>query len=627
IQLYKKGLVYKKNSVVNWDPIDQTVLANEQVINGRGWRSGALIERREIPQWFLKITHYADELLSELDSLDGWPEQVRTMQRHWIGRSEGRSILFERIDSCNTLEIYTTRPDTLMGCTYIAIAPEHPVAREAAIDSPAIQAFLEEYKHIESAEAVIATLEKKGIDTDLKAKHPVTGEALPIWIANFVLMDYGTGAIMSVPAHDERDAEFAKKYHLPVKNVPLEEPNIGERQVHYRLRDWGVSRQRYWGTPIPMITCEQCGTVPVPEADLPVLLPENVVITRTGSPLKQMPEFYHTPCPQCHQPALRETDTFDTFVESSWYYARYTCPDHDQAMLDKRANYWLPVDQYIGGIEHAILHLLYARFFHKLLRDEGFVTSNEPFKRLLTQGMVLKDGAKMSKSKGNTVDPQALIDQYGADTVRFFIIFAAPPEQSLEWSDAGVEGAHRFLKRLWNWAHDISSTKIVGATPASAIILRKQFYEIVSQINYDYERLQFNTVISGCMKLLNILTDKSVTAELTGEGGSILLRLLAPIAPHITHHLWQMLGYSKMSGIILDAPWPQVDPSALQTDTVELVVQVNGKLRAHIQVPTNAASEKIERIALDNTAIQRVLDEKIPKKIIVIPGRLVNIVV
>jgi len=632
IQLYKKGLAYKKNSVVNWDPVDQTVLANEQVVDGRGWRSGALVERREIPQWFLKITAYAEELLSELDNLTGWPEQVRTMQRNWIGRSEGLIIPFTQVDAKQPIEIYTTRPDTLMGCTYVALAPEHPIAIEAAKKFPALQSFLTECRHVELAEAAVATNEKKGMDTGLKAIHPITGELLPIWVANFVLMDYGTGAIMSVPASDARDLEFAQKYHLPILEFTsddtiaetLVQQNNAQRKIQYRLRDWGVSRQRYWGTPIPMINCPHCGPVPVPESDLPVLLPETVEITGSGSPLKNMPEFYNTTCPECHKPATRETDTFDTFVESSWYYARYTCPDQKNKMLDDRANYWLPVDQYIGGIEHAILHLLYARFFHKLLRDAGLVNSNEPFKRLLTQGMVLKDGSKMSKSKGNTVDPQALIDKYGADTVRFFIIFASPPEQSLEWSDAGVEGAHRFLKRLWTWAHDINPVGAQFIAPKNGGILRRQFHEIVSQINYDYERLQFNTVISGCMKLLNILSEKSVTPEFAHEGASILLRLLAPIVPHITHHLWQMLGYE---GNVLQAPWPQVDQSALKTDTIELVVQVNGKLRAQIQVPTDATSEQIEKIALENMSIQRTLDGNAPKKIIVVPKRLVNIVV
>jgi leucyl-tRNA synthetase len=681
IQLYKKGLAYKKNAVVNWDPVDNTVLANEQVIDGRGWRSGALIERREISQWFLKITDYADELLSELDNLTGWPEQVRTMQRNWIGRSEGLSITFDMLDNATPLEIYTTRPDTLMGCTYLAIAPEHPLAIAAATQSPTLQAFLTECRHIAAAEAAIATVEKKGMDTGLKAIHPITDEHLPVWVANFVLMDYGTGAVMSVPAHDQRDFEFAQKYQLPIQQViaPTDNTNCdlsqaaftdkgilvnagvftgldsksafnaiaealikqqkGRRETQYRLRDWGISRQRYWGAPIPMINCASCGTVPIPENELPVLLPENVEITGTGSPLQDNPAFYETTCPECKQPATRETDTFDTFMESSWYYARYACPDQSTAMLDQRADYWTPVDQYIGGIEHAILHLLYARFFHKLLRDAGLVHSNEPFKRLLTQGMVLKDGAKMSKSKGNTVDPQSLIDQYGADTVRFFTIFAAPPEQSLEWSDAGVEGAHRFLKRLWAWADKWESIIKKIPPPPTATppffkggerhplqqeSLRRQLHEILAQINYDYERRQFNTVISGCMKMLNVLSEPDVTPELAHEGGSILLRLLAPVVPHITHHLWQMLGYE---GIVLKAPWPQVDKNALKTDTIELVVQVNGKLRAQIQVPANATSEQIEKIALADTAIQRTLDGKPHKKIIVVPGRLVNIVI
>ncbi|RKZ83513.1 MAG: leucine--tRNA ligase, partial [Gammaproteobacteria bacterium] len=490
-RLFKKGLVYKKTAAVNWCPVDNTVLANEQVIDGCCWRCDTPVEKREIPQWFMKITNYAEELLDDLDQLTGWPEQVRTMQANWIGRSEGLQIQFGIADSDDTLAVYTTRPDTLMGVSYVAVAAEHPLALKAAESNADLQAFITECRKMETSEEAVETADKKGVATGLMAIHPVTGEQVPVWAANFVLMGYGTGAVMSVPAHDQRDYEFAQKYGLAINQVIepindvncdltqaaftdkgrlinseqfsdlssgesfdaiadfLEKQDKGERQVNYRLRDWGVSRQRYWGTPIPIINCPDCGAVPVPEQDLPVRLPEDVIVDGSGSPIKSMPEFYQCACPQCGSDAERETDTFDTFFESSWYYARFTCPDNDKAMLDERADYWLPVDQYIGGIEHAVLHLLYARFFHKLMRDEGLVSGDEPFKNLLTQGMVLKDGTKMSKSKGNTVDPQALIDQYGADTARLFTMFAAPPEQSLEWSDKAVEGSYRFLNRLW----------------------------------------------------------------------------------------------------------------------------------------------------------------------------------
>ncbi len=494
IKLYEKGLVYKKNAVVNWDPVDQTVLANEQVVDGRGWRSGALVERREISQWFIKITTYADELLNDLNTLDEWPAQVKQMQRNWIGRSEGCEISFKVQEFAKRLKVYTTRPDTLLGVTYLAVAPDHPLAKEAASKHPEVQTFLDSCQGIRMAEADIATMEKRGIDTGMTAIHPITGLEVPIWVANFVLMQYGSGAVMAVPAHDQRDWEFAKKYKLSMKEVIkpfdgshdykqsaftqegqlinsgqfdglssieaqkeianyLETHDAGKTTINYRLRDWGVSRQRYWGTPIPMIFCEECGIVPVPEDELPVTLPDNIQFTGNGSPLAQCSEFVQTQCPKCRQDATRETDTFDTFVESSWYYARFACKGQDNAMLDDRAKYWTPVDQYIGGIEHAVMHLLYARFFHKLMRDEGLVNSDEPFKALLTQGMVLKDGHKMSKSLGNVVDPNHLIDTYGADTARLFVMFAAPPEQSLEWSDTAVEGAHRFLKRIWAFAY------------------------------------------------------------------------------------------------------------------------------------------------------------------------------
>jgi len=686
IQLYKKGLAYKKNTVVNWDPVDNTVLANEQVVDGRGWRSGALIERREISQWFLKITHYTEELLQELDNLEHWPDSVRQMQKNWIGRSEGLEILFDIEGNEKPLQIYTTRPDTLMGVTCLAIASEHPLSHQAAVNNPDIQTFIESCKHLKVSEAEIATIEKKGIDTGIKAIHPITGEKLPVWIANFILADYGAGAAMCVPAHDQRDFEFAAAYHLPVKPViqqldgsehdyhvsALTEKGIlyhsgtfdgldfekafnaiaehlgkqGCRTTHYRLRDWGVSRQRYWGTPIPMILCNHCGEVPVPEEDLPVILPEDLAFTGPISPLKQCSEFKDVKCPQCGHTAERETDTFDTFIESSWYYARFACPNQDNAMLDDRAKYWTPIDQYIGGVEHAVMHLLYVRFFHKVLRDEGLLNSDEPFKSLLTQGMVLKDGIKMSKSKGNIVDPNALIDQYGADTVRFFALFASPPEQSLEWSDSGVEGSHRFLKKLWQFAFQYHSLiREINQSqedndyypcldswdnaPAALKHLRHDLYELVSQILFDYEKGQFNTVASGCMKLLNLLV--KVPPEpcpgqiLIHEGMSLLLRFLSPLCPHITHHLWQELNYGKN---IIKAPWPKVVKEALRLENVEYVLQVNGKLRGHVTVPFDADQETVTAAALEQDVIQKLLISGSLKKAIVLGERkLINLVI
>lgn len=695
IKLYEKNLVYKKKAIVNWDPVDQTILANEQVINGRGWRSGALVERREIPQWFLKITDYADELLKGLDQLEHWPSEVRTMQRNWIGRSEGVIIYFsltrhlresegynaEHSNAKNILEVFTSRADTLMGVTYLAIAPQHPLAKQAATTNPKLQKFLEDCQNLPVAEAALATLEKQGMPTGFYAVHPITNEQIPVWVANFVVMDYGCGAVMSVPAHDQRDFEFAQKYHLPIKQVikPMDgsshdftssaftaygivmntgHPSLdghlssavqkgliehltrigkGKKIINYRLRDWGVSRQRYWGTPIPMIHCSHCGTVPVPEQDLPVILPEEIEFQGTISPLRSLPAFYQTQCPKCGENAERETDTFDTFVESSWYYARYTCSDQNFAMLDERANYWLSVDQYVGGIEHAVMHLLYARFFHKLMRDAGLVNSNEPFTRLLTQGMVLKDGIKMSKSKGNVVDPEELIAKFGADTVRLFIIFAAPPEQSLEWSDSGVEGSHRFLKRLWAFAHHhhawLSPVNNQSLTSAALSFeqktMRRQTHEILHQANYDMTRQQFNTVVSGSMKLLNLLQDAAKEENQTwqpiiNEGFSILLRLLAPIAPHITQMLWQELGHSDL---IIHAQWPQPDPEALQADAIQLSVQVNGKLRGHILITPGASDEVIKTAVLADPHIKNFIEGKEIKKIIIVPGRLVSLVV
>jgi leucyl-tRNA synthetase len=673
IQLFKKGLVYKKTAPVNWDPVDQTVLANEQVIDGCGWRSGALVERRDISQWFVKITAYAEELLAGLDSLENkWPDAVRKMQRQWIGRSEGVSIQFEV--ASEALTVFTTRPDTLMGATYVAVAAEHPLAQETAVDNPQLADFIKECAQTGTAEADLETMDKLGMDTGLKAIHPITGEALPLWVANFVLMSYGAGAVMSVPAHDQRDFEFALKYGLPIKQVIqptdgqlpdnleaafvdkgvlvnsgeftaltsqeafvaiaqyLEARDRGVRKVNYRLRDWGVSRQRYWGCPIPMIECSLCGTVPVPEADLPVLLPENVVLEGTGSPLKRDPSFYQVKCPECGKDAQRETDTFDTFVESSWYYARYACPDADTGMLDERVDYWLPVDQYIGGIEHAILHLLYARFFHRLMRDEGLVKGDEPFSHLLTQGMVLKDGAKMSKSKGNTVDPQALIDKYGADTVRLFIMFASPPEQSLDWSDTGVEGASRFLNRLWKQVVT-HVEQPVGALKAEQLsnadrALRRQVHETIKKVTDDLgRRFTFNTAIAALMELLNSLSrvkDSGQTRAVIREGLEAIVVMLSPIVPHITQALWQTLGHS---GLILDAAWPMVDQSALKRDEIEMVVQVNGKLRGQITVSIEASKQSIESMALNEPKVQRFTEGKTIKKVIVVPKKLVNVVV
>lgn len=687
LQLYKKGLVYKKNAEVNWDPVDQTILANEQVVDGRGWRSGALVERREIPQWFLKITAYADQLLNDLNKLPNWPEQVKTMQRNWIGRSEGVELKFSVAGQNEHLNIFTTRPDTLFGVTYIAIAPQHPLAKHAAEKNPTVQKFLDECRAIKMAEADIATLEKRGILTDIKVIHPITLKEIPVWVANFVLMDYGSGAVMAVPAHDQRDFEFAEQYKLPMKQVIaptdksawdftkaafvqpgtliesgdftgldskiaithiidfLEKNNLGTRKINFRLRDWSISRQRYWGTPIPMINCVDCGPVPVPEKELPVVLPTDVSFTGVSSPLKSMPEFVQTTCPQCGKPAERETDTFDTFFESSWYYARFACKKQDKAMLDGRANYWVPVDQYIGGIEHAVMHLLYARFIHKTIRDAGLLNSDEPFTRLLTQGMVLNQGIKMSKSKGNTVDPQPLIERYGADTVRLFIIFASPPEQSLEWSDSGVEGAHRFLKRVWALGYEYRNVilaenqKPKSDTPsfdwetadAKQRETLRQLYEILDQTKFDYERLQFNTVVSSCMKLFNLLakipeaeqTQTDIRPHIIHKGFSILLRLLAPVAPHITHQLWQELHYT---GLIINASWPKSSAAAFKVDQIELVVQINGKLRTRITVPTHADTKTIESIATTDAKVQSTIADKTIKKIITVPGRLVNIV-
>ena len=680
-RLFEKGLAYKKEAEVNWDPVDQTVLANEQVVDGRGWRSGALVERRKIPQWFIKITDFGDELLADLDKLGGWPEQVRTMQANWIGRSEGVELSFgvsgQSDPTLVSLSVYTTRPDTLMGVSYVAVAPQHPLALHAAASNAALQTFIEEQSNVKVAEADMATMEKLGMDTGLQAIHPLTGDSVPIYVANFVLMSYGSGAVMAVPAHDQRDWEFAQKYGLPIKQViapasdeacdlsaaaytekgrlinsgefdgldfseaftaieaKLASQGRGKKTVNFRLRDWGVSRQRYWGAPIPIIHCGDCGPVAVPDDQLPVRLPENIVIDETGSPLGKLEEFVNTSCPKCGAAAKRETDTFDTFMESSWYYARYTCRDQNSAMLDERADYWLPVDQYIGGIEHAILHLLYARFFHKLMRNAGLVSSDEPFAHLLTQGMVLKDGSKMSKSKGNTVDPLSLIERYGADTVRMFTMFAAPPEQSLEWSDSGVEGSYRFLKRLWRI---VAKHKPVAKADYAALslspeqkALRLKTHQTLEKVTDDYGRRHtFNTAIAATMELLNAVskfTDSHDSAQdnlVAQEALEISVAMLAPVVPHFSHALWEYLGGE---GAVIDAAWPAVDPSALVQDSLTLVVQVNGKLRSKLEVSKDASKAELEALALADDTVKKFTAEGEIRKVIVIPGKLVNIVV
>jgi len=727
-KLFEKGVIYRKNGTVNWDPVDQTVLANEQVIDGRGWRSGAVIEKREIPMYYFRITAYAEELLSSLDELTGWPEQVKTMQRNWIGKSFGADIVFDydqaSIGIDGQLKVYSTRPDTLMGATYVAVAAEHPLAQRAAEHNAELAAFIAECKSGSVAEADMATMEKKGVPTGQFVIHPLTGDKLPVFVANYVLWGYGEGAVMAVPAHDERDFAFANKYSLPIVQVytaegkdfsatewqewyadksglttlnsgkyngldftgafdaivaDLEASNHGARKTQFRLRDWGISRQRYWGCPIPIIHCDSCGDVPVPEDQLPVVLPEDVVPDGSGSPLAKMPEFYSCTCPKCGQPAKRETDTMDTFVESSWYYARYASPQYTQGMIDPAAaNHWLPVDQYIGGIEHAILHLLYARFFHKLMRDEGLVSSNEPFKNLLTQGMVVAEtyyrtlenggkdwfnpadveverdakakviGAKlksdglpveiggtekMSKSKNNGVDPQAMIDQYGADTCRLFMMFAAPPEMSLEWSDAGVEGASRFLRRVWRLAHSHASAGLPGVLDTASLsdeqkAVRRAIHLAIKQASTDIGQYhKFNTAIAQVMTLMNVLEKAPTATEqdraLIQEGLETVTLLLAPITPHISHALWQALGHSNE---LLSTPWPSVDESALVQDSLTLVVQVNGKLRGEIAVPASASREDVESAARSNENVLRFIDGLTIRKVIVVPGKLVNIV-
>ncbi len=675
-KMFEKGLVYRKHSVVNWDPVDQTVLANEQVIDGRGWRSNAPVERREIPQWFMKITAYADEMLEELERMPGWPDSVKTMQKNWIGRSEGVELSFEVQGEDERLTVFTTRPDTLMGVTYMAVAAEHPLATKAAQDNPDIEAFVEECRKMDAAEATLETMEKKGMPLGINAVHPITGEDVPLWVANFVLMSYGTGAVMAVPGHDERDWDFAKKHDIEIRQVIapedgseidiqeavfvdrgvlvnsgefdglnyddafnaiadwFENHELGRRTINYRLRDWGVSRQRYWGAPIPIVYCDDCDAVPVPEDQLPVVLPEDVEFTGVGSPLKSMPEFIETTCPKCGKQATRETDTFDTFVESSWYFARYACPNNDQQMLDERAAYWMPVDQYTGGIEHAILHLLYSRFFQRVMRDEGISDVAEPFTNLLTQGMVLKGGAKMSKSKGNTVDPQELIEKYGADTVRLFMMFAAPPEQALEWSDEGVQGSYRFLKRFWTAVqthaeHGRGGEIDVGSLGERQKELRRKTHQTIRKISDDIgRRQQFNTAVAASMELLNAVNRFEVETDgdraVEHEALQAIVLMLSPIVPHICHALWDVLGNETA---LVDQLWPGFDESALEMDLIEIVVQVNGKLRGRIKVPADADRDTVGEQAQTDDNVQRFIEGKEIRKVIVVPGRLVNIVV
>jgi leucyl-tRNA synthetase len=675
-KLFEKGLVYRKNSVVNWDPVDQTVLANEQVIDGRGWRSDALVERREIPQWFMKITAYADELLESLDDLDGWPDSVKSMQRNWIGRSEGIELSFDVADEGDPLTVFTTRPDTLMGVTYMAVAAEHPLATKAAAGDENVAAFIEACKKMQAAEAVMETMEKKGMPLGISAIHPISGEAVPLWVANFVLMSYGTGAVMAVPGHDLRDWEFADKHGLPITQViePMDGSGIditagayvergriinsgfidgmsfeeafdaiearfatdgrGRRTVNYRLRDWGVSRQRYWGTPIPIIYCDDCDAQAVPEDQLPVVLPEDVAVTGVGSPLKDMPEWYEVDCPKCGKLAKRETDTFDTFVESSWYFSRYASHDCSTAMLDEREAYWMPVDQYTGGVEHAILHLLYSRFFQKVMRDVGLSAADEPFTNLLTQGMVLKDGAKMSKNKGNTVDPKDLIDKYGADTVRLFMMFAAPPEQSLEYSDDGVQGAFRFLKRFWTAVHKHAD---VGDVPELDVValddvqkeLRRKTHQTIAKVSDDMgRRYTFNTAVAASMELLNaVMRHEDASGQsnaVVREALDAVVLFLSPIVPHICHELWAVLGHETA---VVDEVWPIFDELALEQEMIEIVVQVNGKLRGRVSVAADADRDQVAAVALADENVRRFIDGKEVRKQIVVPGRLVNIVI
>jgi leucyl-tRNA synthetase len=675
-RLYEKDLVYKKTAAVNWCPEDETVLANEQVIDGCCWRCDTQVERKEIPQWFIKITQYADELLADLDKLDGWPEQVKTMQRNWIGKSRGVNLQFElknTVAGLDHIEVYTTRPDTLMGVTYVSLAAEHPISKELGASNPSLAKFNADCKKQSMAEADMAEMDKKGMDTGLVAIHPLTGRKVPIWVGNYVLLDYGSGAVMAVPAHDQRDWEFAKKYKLPIEQVitpssdedcdlaeqafvnkgicinsnefdgmdfnaafnaiaaKLESLNKGTITFNYRLRDWGVSRQRYWGTPIPIYFLPDGGEIPVPSDKLPILLPEDVEMDGVSSPIKKDPQWRKDELNG--NSVERETDTFDTFFESSWYYARFCCPDNNEAMLDERANYWLPVDQYIGGIEHAVLHLLYARFFHKLMRDEGLLNSDEPFTNLLTQGMVLKDGSKMSKSKGNTVDPQGLINKYGADTVRLYVMFTSPPDQSLEWNDTSVEGSFRFLKRLWKLANQVIDAELTEFDDSQVTDvqknLRRKIHETIHKVNDDIgRRYTFNTAIAAIMELMNAINkdlDSSDNGKaIARESLETIVRLLSPIVPHVTEEIWRQLGHNEL---IVDAPWPVADENMMSRETIDLVIQVNGKKRSQISVNTGANDEIIRTVATQDEHVQRFIEGKEIRKIIIVPGRLVNIVV
>jgi len=748
LKMLEKGIAYRKTQVVNWDPIDNTVLANEQVIDGRGWRSNALVEKREIPGYYLRITDYAEELLDSVkNKLSGWPDRVRAMQENWIGKSEGVRFAFahdvrnqagQLIDD-GKMYVFTTRVDTIMGVTFCAVAPEHPLATQAALSNPDLAAFIEQCQQGGQTEAELATRDKEGLPTGLVVTHPLTGESIPLWVGNYVLMSYGDGAVMGVPAHDERDFAFANKYGIPIKQVvqvaehtfdntqwhdwyadkqagkligsapftgmttaqavqaiaqALEAQGTGQRQTTWRLRDWGISRQRYWGTPIPIIHCEDCGPVPVPEKDLPVKLPDDLIPDGSGNPLTKHEAFWACECPSCGKPARRETDTMDTFVDSSWYFMRYTSAGNDQAMVDGRTDYWMPMDQYIGGIEHAVMHLLYARFYTKVMRDLGLVKFDEPFTKLLCQGMVLNHiyssrtekggveyfwpdeventydakgaiiGARlkangreisyggvgtMSKSKNNGVDPQSLIENQGADTARLFVMFTSPPEQTLEWSDAGVDGSFRFLRRLWSnaLAHQPVIKPLVLTAPGAESInddikadsvladLRRTLHSLLKQADYDYERIQYNTVVSACMKMLNAIegaklnerTEPSgAVISVASEAFSILLRVLYPVVPHITWQLWRDLGFKSVHGDILDTPWPTVDPSALEADTVALVLQVNGKLRGNLTVASDADKASIEALAIEHEAVQKHLEGRPPKRVIVVPGKLVNVV-
>jgi len=721
--MLEAGIAYQRTGIVNWDPVDQTVLANEQVIDGRGWRTGAPVEKREIPMYYLRITRYAQELLDALGTLSEWPERVRLMQANWIGRSEGVNVSFAygAGDQAGVLKVFTTRLDTLFGVTFVAVAPEHPLAQRAAAGDPRLAAFIASCQRGPVMEADLATLEKAGMDTGVTARHPLSGDALPVWVGNYVLMGYGEGAVMGVPAHDERDFAFATKYGLPIRPVidvagrpystqgwqpwyaehgrcvgsgafdgldyaasvaaiaaELERRGLGEHQVHWRLRDWGISRQRYWGCPIPLIHCAACGTVPVPDADLPVLLPEDLVPDGTGNPLAKTPAFYECRCPKCGAPARRETDTMDTFVDSSWYYLRYASPGA-AAMVDARAGYWMPVDQYTGGIEHAILHLLYSRFWTRVMRDLELVAIDEPFQRLLTQGMVLNDiyfrkaesgriryfnpaevevlldgegnrlGARlsadgapveygglatMSKSKNNGVDPQALVDEFGADTARLFTMFAAPPEQTLEWSDEGVQGAYRFIKRLWKAVHDHVAGGPAGPLDKSSLndaqrAIRRQAHQTLAKVTDDIGRRRtFNTAIASVMELLNTVAkhtqrsaqDRSVMQEAL----DIAVLALSPIVPHVTHALWRELGHATA---LIDEPWTTVDATALETSTIELVVQVNGKLRARISIAADADDGVAREAALADPNVQKFVGAAAVRKVVVVPGKLVNVVV